>query len=49
LSADQRERLDWWLTVGPLKLGYQREVGILAAYRQLIEDFLAWRETVPRE
>lgn len=49
LSADQRERLDWWLTVGPLKLGYQREAGILAAYRALIEDFRAWRETVTEE
>jgi hypothetical protein len=45
LSADQRELLDWWLTVGPLKLGQQREAGILAAYRALIERFLAWRET----
>lgn len=47
LSDRQTEQLEWWLSVGPMKLGEQRRTGILRAYHALLAQYRAWCATVP--
>lgn len=48
LSDAQRERLDWWIETGPLKMGVARGERILVAHAALVRDFQAWRKRLDR-